>query len=172
MEITEETAEEEEVVEEYTEESRQEGEIMEIRQVKEVKIVRKIREVNTVGGRLKESKDLEILLERDDREAFELGVLTDRLTKGGILDQRLQGISDVQKDDWYILFDQQSPTFYSTSACTSFRCCFNHSNCSSSIDVSFRNVYKMFLFALQFNSCVCRTKRRNLLACLETNWKY
>lgn len=111
MEITEKTAEEEEVVEEYTEESRQEGEIMEIRQMKEVKIVRKIREVKTVV---------------DDRSGFELGVLKDRLTKGVILDQRLQGISDAQRDDWYILFDPQSSVFYSASACRSFSYCFNY----------------------------------------------
>lgn len=126
MEITEETAEEEEVVEEYTEESQQEGEIMEIRQVKEVKIVRKkTREVKTVAGRLKESKDLGIFEERDDRQSFELRVLKDRVTMGGTLDQRLQGISDAQRDDWYIWFDRESPMFYSTSACRSFTYCFN-----------------------------------------------
>ncbi|XP_062395369.1 protein 4.1b isoform X2 [Sardina pilchardus] len=118
-EFMEEVAEDEEFMEERTEEIQQEGEILEIRQVKEVKIVRKItREVRTAGGQLKESKDLEIVEGRDEREAYES--VNDRLREGGTLDQRLKGIripwKDVQRDDWYIWFDKQPPMFYSTSA--------------------------------------------------------
>ncbi|KAG5271841.1 hypothetical protein AALO_G00184720 [Alosa alosa] len=120
-EVMEEVAEDEEIMEEKTEAIQQEGEILEIRQVKEVKIVRKItREVRTVGGQLKESKDLDILEEREEREAYESGVLKERLRQGGTVDQRLQGMcipwKDVQRDDWYILFDKQPPMFYPTSA--------------------------------------------------------
>ncbi|XP_041962949.1 protein 4.1b isoform X1 [Alosa sapidissima] len=120
-EVMEEVAEDEEIMEEKTEAIQQEGEILEIRQVKEVKIVRKItREVRTVGGQLKESKDLDILEEREEREAYESGVLKERLRQGGTVDQRLQGMcipwKDVQRDDWYILFDKQPPMFYPTFA--------------------------------------------------------